>query len=142
MVVFLSFVIIIPILPILFILDYVFGGSDEAILQLNFVDIILGLVLAPLIETFIAQWLVVKLLRMVQFTKEKDVFIAFVSAIVFGIGHTFSVGDVFRGFVIGLLFAYSFILYEHKKKSPFWIVAAIHFVRNLISIILLIIVPL
>jgi len=133
---FLSLILIIPFIPIILLLEFCFGAMKGPNLKLTLEDIILGVVIIPPIETFLGQWLVIKSLRRIKKLRDQDFFIGFVSALVFGLWHTYSVAYIFFGFLVGVFLAYSFILYEHKKKSPFWTVTAIHSFRNFISIIL------
>lgn len=90
-------------------------------------------ILAPLIETLINQHWIIRFLSSRDCLKGKEVKIALISALIFGAGHFYSLAYIL---VLGLLFAYAYIVYQDKKFSAFWVVFWIHCIRNFISVIL------
>lgn len=90
-------------------------------------------ILAPLIETLINQHWIIRFLSSRDCLKGKEVKIALISALIFGAGHFYSLAYILFGFVLGLLFAYAYIVYQDKKFSAYWIVFWIHCIRNFIS---------
>lgn len=88
-----------------------------------------AVILAPIIETFIFQYLIFKL------TKKLSPFIyALLSALAFGFAHyhkNSSFVEVIDVFLTGLIFAYAYYLYILKNESSFWYVVLLHMFVNL-----------
>ena len=133
-----SFVVIIPILPLFLLTDYLGEEGNPKFVETSpfWVSAILLWIVAPPLETFLAQWLPIRGLRRIPLLRSRDGLLIVVSALVFGVMHHYSALAVIRAFVIGLLFAYAFVIYEHKEESPFWVVTAIHALRNMVSSVL------
>lgn len=136
---FLTFLIVLPMIPFIVHLEQTgasLGGIDlqKELSTQPIILILLVAFIAPLVETFISQWVVIKLLRFIPFISHRSGILAVVSAITFGLGHTYSLLYMIAMFFVGLLLAYSYLLYETKNKHPFWVVTAIHSLRNSISI--------
>jgi hypothetical protein len=93
-----------------------------------------AVIFAPIFETFLNQLAVIRLGE--DFLKIKNKYIlVLLSALVFGLGHYYSLIYIFQTFLIGLILAYSFILYDDTKHSAFWIVTIIHALKNFVAII-------
>jgi len=90
-------------------------------------------IIAPIVETFIFQYLIIRILKKINFFKNRMVLVMFISAVVFGASHTYSIFYMFMTFISGLLLAYAFIVYEDKKASAFWVTMAIHSFKNSIT---------
>ncbi|WP_160692258.1 CPBP family intramembrane glutamic endopeptidase [Clostridium sp. C2-6-12] len=100
-------------------------------------QIIIGSIIGPLIETFIFQYGIIEILSSTKIFKEKNIIIAVISSLLFGISHSYSYIYMVYAFIIGLLLAYSYFVYRKKGFSAFWIVFIIHGIRNTISTILI-----
>lgn len=87
-------------------------------------------IIVPIVETFIFQYLIIRILKKINFLKNRMVLVMFISAVVFGASHTYSIFYMFITFISGLLLAYAFIVYEDKKASAFWVTMAIHGLMN------------
>lgn len=94
-------------------------------------------IIGPLIETFIFQYENIKILRRINVLKNNDLTVILISALIFGLMHFYSLSYIIHATLLGILLSYSFVVYESKKVSPFWVVCIIHSLRNLISFILL-----
>lgn len=133
-----TYLALIPFIPIYFLYEkYIgeMGGISNSCEESIFFLVILASIIAPLLETLIFQYGIIKILNRVNIIKDKKIFIGIISASVFGLAHTYSLLYVFHTFIIGLLLSYSFIVYENKGKSGFWMTAMIHCLRNSISTI-------
>lgn len=130
---FLSYLIYIPFLPLFFIINPNIGGPSN-IINLSISNQLLFLVIiGPLFETFLFQHLVI-----IFFNKiiNNHIIITIISAILFGLSHYYSIFYMFYSFILGILLAYSYIIYfKYKKQSPFITVFIIHLLRNLIAFI-------
>ena len=91
------------------------------------------IVLCPIIETFIFQCLVIKISH--DLFRIKYSISIIISALIFGLIHDYSVAYQLHGFIMGLLLAYSFAIYEKKKYSSFLITTIIHAIRNSVTLI-------
>ncbi len=124
-----SYLILIIYFPLLQLLQ-----NDENAGGANFTEFtnsqafLFLIVLCPIIETFIFQCLVIKIAH--DLFRIKYSISIVISALIFGIIHDYSVAYQLHGFIMGLLLAYSFAIYEKKKYSSFLITAIIHAIRN------------
>lgn len=108
-------------------------GGPKAITKLTIIPlIIVTSIIVPIIETFIFQFGIIRILEKFEITKNKPVFMILISAIVFSLNHTYSYAYILDTFLVGVLLAYSFLIYANKNKNPFLVVCVIHSVRNLI----------
>lgn len=133
----LTFVVVFPFAPFFYLLDKIEGpmGGPTGIESLSFFMKILSIsVITPIVETFVLQWVPIKFLR--YHFNWSSFRIILVSAILFGASHYYSIAHIIRGFIIGIILADAFVLQEEKQGSPFWVVTAIHGLRNTISIVL------
>lgn len=95
------------------------------------VFIIFGVMIAPIIETFLFQSL------FFEFRTEKNhYFIIMLSSFIFALLHFFSYKSIvplIGIFYSGLIFNFAYYIYTIKNSSPFWKVVIIHGSLNLIS---------
>lgn len=89
--------------------------------------------IAPFIETLIFQSLVIELLEKIKILNEKKYIIVIISAILFGISHSYSYIYIFYAGILGLFLGYAYIVYQKKHFSPFLMVIIIHSLRNTIA---------
>lgn len=139
-----KFIIIITIAT--FIISAIFGSivqilnieNSQTQLSISKAPYIVKLVavgiIAPLLETLVFQHGIIKLLR--KRAKNNDLAVIFISALIFGLAHCYNVLYVIHTTLIGVLLAYSYIIYEDKKMNPFWVVVIIHSLRNSIVFVI------
>ncbi len=132
----LSFVFILPFLPVLYALEAFLGPmSGPSIMEKTLLHQIITLVLlAPLFETLIFQ--TVPILFLKSHSRLKPWVIILVSSLLFGATHSYSFAYIFFAFLVGLVLAYSYLIYLEKNVSAFWVVTAIHSLRNMFSLVL------
>jgi hypothetical protein len=92
---------------------------------------IFAVIFAPLFETFLNQWLVIRGLRKIRPLALGNSTLVILSALFFGLMHTYDLHYVMNTFFVGLVLAYAFIVYERKNSSPFRVVCTIHACINL-----------
>lgn len=135
-----KFIVYIWIMSYIVVVPYmiVIGLFTDDIGEPAFIDngslveaLFLALIFAPLLETFIYQTLIIFILRMFNGIKNKPIVIIFISAIIFGISHSYSIFYVGFATIVGVLLAYSYMVFLERKESSFWVTTAIHFMRNL-----------
>lgn len=90
-------------------------------------------IIAPLLETFIFQYGIIKILRKINILKNNNLTIILISSLIFGLQHFYSLSYIIHTTILGIFLAYAFVVYERKKTSPFWVVCAIHSLKNFIS---------
>ncbi|HMP28486.1 MAG TPA: CPBP family intramembrane metalloprotease [Saprospiraceae bacterium] len=98
--------------------------------------IIFGIFLAPIIETFLFQYLFFTILAK---RNMKIGYIILISSLFFSLIHiprNFSILDSFNAFVVGLVFGYAYKIFLLKKEPPFWFIVLIHAGLNFIGILL------
>ncbi|MCB2291451.1 CPBP family intramembrane metalloprotease [Clostridium sp. CS001] len=133
----LTFVILIPFYPILHFLSSISKTPNARPLaypSLFIYKVFVGCIIAPICETLTSQTLIIYLVCKIHKLKNNNIIAIFISALLFGLGHYYSISYMFQTFIVGILLAYSYVLYENKPESPFWVVSAIHSLRNFISV--------
>ena len=139
-IVLLTFLAIIPFFPLFYLYEkYIgeMGGPIDVETATLIYKVLAGSILAPIIETLIFQCAVIEKLSSIRILKEKNIIIVIASAMLFAISHSYSYLYIFYTFIIGLLLAYSYLVYKKKNFSAFWVVFWIHCIRNTISTILM-----
>ena len=96
-------------------------------------EILLAIILAPLVETIIFQFLLLRLLQ--KYVKYIYIQI-FLSALVFGLAHCYSISYVIKAFLSGVLYSTLFIIVEKRGKNGFLYVLISHTMYNIIISIL------
>ena len=89
--------------------------------------IVLGCIAAPLIETAVNQW---ACLRLLQKLRCKTGIAIGISALIFGLGHSYSAPYVFFGILVGIILAMVFTIEDARKGHPFIATLAVHALRN------------
>jgi hypothetical protein len=108
-----------------------YTGIDEfSLLEIFF----LAVIIAPLIETFIFQFLIIEILS--KF-KVNTSLILWISTLLFSLSHNYNVVYILAMVFPGLLYA-SFYLFLKKEtsKSPFFMIFLLHAIANLIAFII------
>lgn len=114
----LTYLVIIPFLPLFSLYEKYIGEMGEPI---NIVTatllgkIIAGSILASILETLISQYAIIEILSSIKIFKEENIVIVMVSAVLLGISHPYSYLYIFYAFIIGLLFAYSYLIYKKRN---------------------------
>jgi uncharacterized membrane protein YccC len=98
--------------------------------------IFVGLVV-PIVETFLNQKLPFVLLQSWNLTKNKYGLYVLLSAILFGLCHTYSVQYLLFAFSVGLILGYTYLFYSKTPKLAFWVTSLIHSLRNLTTLMLI-----
>jgi Type II CAAX prenyl endopeptidase Rce1-like len=94
-------------------------------------DSIFGaVILAPLVETFINQYLVFKIFQRAKSLKNRYLWYMCVSAVFFGSLHFYSLGYIIFAIGVGLVLAYIFYLYRRDVSKAFWTTVLIHVLYN------------
>jgi membrane protease YdiL (CAAX protease family) len=88
-------------------------------------------VVIPVAETLVFQWACIRLLREKLKWRASRAIAA--SAVLFGLAHTYSVPYVLIATIGGVVLGIVFVIEQEKNGSPFWVVATIHALRNLIA---------
>lgn len=133
---FLNFILSIPIIFVFVFLDITeeeIGGIDlEKYSFWGFFFV--AVVFAPPIETLTGQLLPIKLIQ--KFIGKKHNIIALVvSAIIFSLMHFgYSIWYSLITLPMGILLAQSYIIFQERKESSFWITTTVHSLRNLIAV--------
>lgn len=116
-------------------------GTDTNLMKSSLVTQFIGaIIFAPLLETFLFQQCLIKILRKINILKDSKFKIVIISALIFGLQHSYDLGYVINSTVAGMFLSYAYITYEKKKISPFCVVCIIHSLRNFISFILVCII--
>lgn len=88
-----------------------------------------AVIVAPLVETLIFQFLVIEFLYLTKIGKRK---IVVLSAIIFSLTHYYSIGYILYAFSMGVIFSYSYVIRKNATQA-FLTVYAIHLLRNVLA---------
>ncbi|MGM0410154.1 MAG: CPBP family glutamic-type intramembrane protease [Bacillota bacterium] len=136
---FFTYLIIIPFIVLFILFGYKEIDGPVSLISLSYIEFFELVFIVPILETFIFQLVIIRLLSKIKMIRDKKKIIIFISAFLFGIQHFYSLIYIIITFIIGILLAYSFIIYENKNKSSYWTVTFIHSLRNLVNFVLLLI---
>jgi hypothetical protein len=92
--------------------------------------IVLGCVLAPLLETAINQWACIRLLKKLRLRTEMAIVL---SAAFFGLGHNYSLLYICMTFFVGLVLGSVFAIEDARDGRPFLATLAVHALRNWVT---------
>jgi len=137
-----TFVIIITsaLFIIAFCFNYAFGFiAEKDIIIFNFPReekniiflFITPVILAPIFETFLNQYLPYYLLNKVKYLNERSYLILLASALFFGLTHFYSVFYIIYAFILGLVFMYGYMVRIKTDKNTFYLIAICHSLLNL-----------
>jgi membrane protease YdiL (CAAX protease family) len=134
---FLSFLLMIPMVIALVYFDVQEDelGTIKRGDSSHFGFFIFIVVAAPIFETFFSQSLIIKLTQKL-FKNRYHLLTVIISAVLFAylhLGH--SNWYPFMIFPLGLLLAETYIVFQKRKESSFWMTTAVHALRNLIGYI-------
>jgi len=118
--------------------DNEFGGVDFD--KYRFLGIIFaGLISAPIIETLISQQIPILLTQ--KYIKHHPNLIGLIlSTIIFSSIHlTHSIWYAISVIPSGLLLAHTFLIFQKRKESSFWMTSFVHSFKNLLPIIIVLI---
>lgn len=128
----LSFAILVISIPLLQYLDSISPSRNiqDEYTKLEF--LILAILVAPLVETFLFQFIVIEIMQ--KFVKAIFPIVA-LSAILFSLSHLNSYSYAMANLFNGLIFAGTYILASKKGFNSFLCTATVHSLRNLIVFI-------
>ena len=134
---FFSFILMIPIILVLIFFDISeneIGGIDYE--KYSFWSLFFtAVIFAPIIETLFGQLLPIRITAKILKNKFRIVWV-FISAILFSLMHFgYSIWYSLLTLPMGILLAKTFIVFQERKESSFWITTAVHSLRNLIGVI-------
>ena len=84
--------------------------------------------LAPLLETFFFQYLLIDGLKW----KVSKNYLIVISACLFGLSHFYSIPYMIKTFIIGLVFGVCYLNWLKEKPNSFMVTASVHSLYNLI----------
>ncbi|TXT28542.1 MAG: CAAX amino terminal protease [Chitinophagaceae bacterium] len=111
-----------------FLFPDVKGSDFENIYEELFVVVLF----APLIETYLIQHLVIK--NVLKYSNNNLLLALLLSAIVFGLAHTYSIIYVVKTFISGLIFGILYLTMRKNSEKAILYVAVTHAVFNLFAI--------
>ena len=127
-----TFLIAICILPFILVTNKLIGENTEGPDLSSWFFVI---ILIPIFETYVNQYLPFKLMQKWSWTKNKYGLYILVSAIIFGLLHTYSLQYMIFGFSGGLLLAYMYFFYSKTPRKSFWSTTLIHALKNSVGIL-------
>jgi membrane protease YdiL (CAAX protease family) len=134
-----KYIITLLFVPLLYLIETYtgdLGGPSFVSEEPPFTVFIIAVIIAPILETLIFQKGIIILSRKIEYIKNRVWLQIVISALIFGLNHTYSVAYIFVGFLLGLIFAYSYIVSEDKKSNALRNVIIIHSLSNMISILI------
>lgn len=98
--------------------------SSDIVLSTSLVVLVV-----PLIETFVFQFAIIRLLLLIKNTW-KEIIAMVISATLFAFSHSYSTYYIAIGFIVGMIFAYFYIIGFNRFKCGFLVVFAMHSTMN------------
>jgi hypothetical protein len=92
--------------------------------------IVLGCILAPLLETAVNQWACIRLLKKLRLPTGIAVVI---SAAFFGLSHSYSILYIYMTFFMGVVLGSVFAIEDTRGGHPFLATLAVHALRNWVT---------
>lgn len=91
-------------------------------------------ILAPVFETLLFQYLVIKGIRYVLIKLRHNLFWVPVvlSGLLFGLDHRYNLHYLISGIFIGIILAFLYRIFMHRKENEFGIIMLVHSLVNLI----------
>ncbi|OJX87685.1 MAG: hypothetical protein BGP01_03705 [Paludibacter sp. 47-17] len=122
---------------ILFMLFNVNTDESFNTYDTGFLDFLLIVLLAPFCETFIFQYMPLKLTSYF-YKKKTNVFFytIIVSSVLFGLMHFKSIQYMLIAFFYGLIWSFSCFIFFRRKQNPFLYTTFIHSIYNFILFVL------
>lgn len=108
------------------------GGPIENSVP-NLEMLITGVIVAPIIESFIFQLGIIRVFQDLLKIKNKKVIIL-ISAIIFAAQHWYSPLYILLMILPGIIYAYTFIIYDDKGYHPYLMIVVIHALNNLATL--------
>jgi len=87
-------------------------------------------ILVPLIETAIFQWLPTLLYNYFKTTKKLEILFCAITGIIFGLAHSYTLGYQIAMSSTGIILISLTMYYSEKEKNYFWPIFFIHLVNN------------
>lgn len=128
-----SVMLTLSILPILATINSVWPGEIANEGYSKFSLFILAVVIAPIVETFLFQFVVIEILRK---WISSSIIIVLLSSGLFAISHLSSYAYGLSNFFTGAILAYTYLLAIKRKFSPFLCTTAVHSLRNVIVFVI------
>jgi uncharacterized protein len=97
-------------------------------------DFLMVIVIAPLLETLLNQYLVIEILSTIKYFKKRKLLVVMLSAFIFGVVHSYSISYMINMFFVGYILAIAFLL-KMKQGYAFGYVTFIHAIRNFVVFI-------
>ena len=91
---------------------------------------VVAVILAPIFETLVFQKLPYCIGMRFRFFRKHIWVLASIAGLLFAVNHYYSLFYMIQTFWIGFLFLYIYVI--RRKRDPFWTVALIHMIHNLI----------
>ncbi len=89
-------------------------------------------IIAPLTETFIFQWIPIAIYKSFSYTKKYELLFAILAPLPFGLLHLYSLGYQITMYVTGFIYIVIGLYYSGKQKNYFVPIFFIHSFNNLI----------
>jgi len=104
-----------------------FQGKGNSIVMLSITSIII----APIFETFLGQFLPYYLLKKINYMNERSYLILLASALFFGLLHFYSILYIVYAFILGLVLSYGYMVRVKNDRNSFLLIAICHSLLNL-----------
>ncbi|WP_291582877.1 CPBP family intramembrane glutamic endopeptidase [Clostridium sp. UBA6640] len=115
-------------------------GASYGDVKISLLGLLFPLIISPWVETVLFQGLIFYIFSTTK-NLNQPVIKVLVSALFFGSFHSvYNLYYAISAFAAGIIFAYSYLLYEKKNSSPIKVTALIHAGNNAIAIFLPIII--
>ncbi|MDP1845004.1 MAG: CPBP family glutamic-type intramembrane protease [Sediminibacterium sp.] len=115
-----------------YIFAFLFPDVKGSEFQNIFEELFVVVLFAPIIETYLIQHLVI--INVLKYSKGNFLFALLVSAIVFGLAHTYSIIYIIKTFISGLIFGILYLTMRKNSNKAILFVTFTHSAYNLFAV--------
>lgn len=107
------------------------SGGNPLLLKNKYYAFVIGVLIAPFIETIIFQTIPFYFINKFIKHKKKFYILVFISPILFI--HTFNISYMFISYLVGIILMFMYYVAYYRKENAIILIFAIHFINNLLA---------
>lgn len=131
-----SYIVLLPQVILTYLFPSLEVGTNWSVEGKSWTEkIFAAVIFAPIIETFLFQYLPHRIL--LRKLSLNWTWVMLISALLFGLTHWYGIGYIVFSTLIGLVFIAAYVFLYETNKNPFLVVTFAHMLRNTIALLTL-----
>lgn len=131
-----SYIVLLPQIILMYLFPSLEIGANWTMEGKSWAEkIFSAIIVAPIVETFLFQYLPHRILLRKMSINWK--WVTIISALLFGLTHWYGFGYIVFSTLIGLVFIVAYVFLYEANKNPFLVVMFAHMLRNTIALLVL-----